>query len=214
MNANLMNANLEKLFRKYPELVECQTSMGEAFEAIQLAYKSGRKLLLAGNGGSAADCEHVVGELMKGFMSKRPLSEKMKEKLASVSGGDNYLGENLQGALPAISLVSHSALMTAFANDVAPDMVFAQQVFGYGKAGDVFIGFSTSGNSKNINHAVKVAKALGLVTIGFTGKGGGELKTLCDVTISVPFDSTPDIQERHLPIYHTLCILLEEAFFG
>ncbi|MCM3115050.1 SIS domain-containing protein [Neobacillus sp. MER 74] len=214
MNANLMNANLEKLFRKYPELVECQTSIEEAFEVIKQAYQSGRKLLLAGNGGSAADCEHVVGELMKGFMSKRPLSQEMKDKLASFSGGDYYLGENLQGALPAISLVSHSALMTAFANDVAPDMVFAQQVYGYGKAGDVFIGFSTSGNSKNINHAVKVAKALGLVTIGFTGKGGGELKTLCDVTISVPFDSTPDIQERHLPIYHTLCILLEEAFFG
>ena len=208
-----MNANLEKLFRKYPELVECQTSIEEAFEVIKQAYQSGRKLLLAGNGGSAADCEHVVGELMKGFMSKRPLSQEMKDKLASFSGGDHYLGENLQGALPAISLVSHSALMTAFANDVAPDMVFAQQVYGYGKAGDVFIGFSTSGNSKNINHAVKVAKALGLVTIGFTGKGGGELKTLCDVTISVPFDSTPDIQERHLPIYHTLCILLEEAFF-
>lgn len=208
-----MNANLEKLFGKYPELIECQTNIEEAFKAIKQAYESGRKLLLAGNGGSAADCEHVVGELMKGFMSKRPLSQEMKEKLASVSDGDDYLGEHLQGALPAISLVSHSALMTAFANDVAPDMVFAQQVFGYGKAGDVFIGFSTSGNSKNINHAIKVAKALGLVTIGFTGKSGGEMKTLCDVTISVPFDSTPDIQERHLPIYHTLCILLEEAFF-
>jgi phosphoheptose isomerase len=208
-----MNANLEKLFGKYPELVECQTSIVEAFEVINQAYQSGRKLLLAGNGGSAADCEHVVGELMKGFMSKRPLSQEMKDKLASVSGGDDYLGEQKQRALPAISLVSHSALMTAISNDVAPDMVFAQQVFGYGKAGDVFIGFSTSGNSKNINHAIKVAKALGLVTIGFTGKGGGEMKTLCDVTISVPFDSTPDIQERHLPIYHTLCILLEEAFF-
>ena len=208
-----MNANLEKLFGKYPELIECQTSIEEAFKAIKQAYESDRKLLLAGNGGSAADCEHVVGELMKGFMSKRPLSQEMKDKLASVSGGDDYLGEHLQGALPAISLVSHSALMTAFANDVAPDMVFAQQVFGYGKSGDIFIGFSTSGNSKNVNHAIKVAKALGIVTIGFTGKSGGEMKTLCDVTISVPFDSTPDIQERHLPIYHTLCILLEEAFF-
>ena len=209
-----MNANLEKLFEKYPELCVCQTSIIDSFEAIKKAYQSGRKVLLAGNGGSAADCEHVVGELMKGFMSKRPLPQEMKEKLKEVSGGNDYLGEHLQGALPAISLVSHSALMTAFANDVAPDMVFAQQVYGYGKAGDVFIGFSTSGNSNNINHAVKVAKALGLVTIGFTGKSGGALKTLCDVTISVPFDSTPDIQERHLPIYHTLCIMLEEAFFG
>ena len=208
-----MNAKLVKLFNKYPELVECQLSIENSFNAIKLAYESGRKVLLAGNGGSAADCEHVVGELMKGFMSKRPLPQEMKDKLAAVSDGDNYLGNHLQGALPAISLVSHSALMTAFSNDVAPDMVFAQQVYGYGKAGDVFIGFSTSGNSNNINHAVKVAKALGLVTIGFTGKSGGALKTLCDVTISVPFDSTPDIQERHLPIYHTLCIMLEEAFF-
>jgi len=214
MNADLaINAKLDKLFEKYPELVKCRTSIEEAFGAIKRAYQSGRKVLLAGNGGSAADCEHVVGELMKGFMSKRPLPYEMKEKLKDFSDGDDYLGENLQGALPAISLVSHTALMTAFANDVAPDMVFAQQVYGYGKAGDVLIGFSTSGNSTNINHAVKVAKALGLVTIGFTGKSGGALKKLCDVTISVPFDSTPDIQERHLPIYHTLCILLEEAFF-
>lgn len=208
-----MNAQVEKLVKKYPELVECQTSIEEAFEVLKQAFEAGRKVLLAGNGGSAADCEHVVGELMKGFMSKRPLPQEMKEKLAAVSGGDGYLGDNLQGALPAISLASQTALMTAFANDVAPDMVFAQQVYGYGKPGDVLIGFSTSGNSSNINHAVKVAKSLGLVTIGFTGKSGGALKTLCDVTISVPSDSTPDIQERHLPIYHTLCILLEEAFF-
>ncbi|ETI67516.1 D-sedoheptulose-7-phosphate isomerase [Neobacillus vireti] len=209
-----MNARLEKLIEKYPELVECQTSIMEAFEAMKHAYESDRKLLLAGNGGSAADCEHVVGELMKGFMSKRPLPLEMKEKLKAAAGGDDYLGENLQGALPAISLVSHSALMTAFANDVAPDMVFAQQVYGYGKAGDVFVGFSTSGQSNNINHAVKVAKALGLVTIGFTGKSGGALKELADITICVPFVSTPDIQERHLPIYHALCVMLEEAFFA
>lgn len=209
-----MHTRLEKLFEKYPELAECQASIEEAFTAIKRAFESGRKLLLAGNGGSAADCEHVVGELMKGFMSKRPLSQELKEKFKAVSGGNDYLVEHLQGALPAISLVSQSALMTAFANDVASDMVFAQQVFGYGKEGDVFVGFSTSGNSTNINHAVKVAKGLGLVTIGFTGKSGGTLKELCDVTITVPYDSTPDIQERHLPIYHTLCIMLEEAFFA
>ncbi|WP_307303169.1 SIS domain-containing protein [Neobacillus driksii] len=208
-----MNKQLERLFQKYPELIECQSSIEAAFEQMKKAYESGRKLLLAGNGGSAADCEHVVGELMKGFMSKRPLPQKMKEKLKAVSG-DDYLSENLQGALPAISLVSHSALMTAFANDVAPDMVFAQQVYGYGKPGDVFIGFSTSGNSSNVNHAVKVAKALGLVTVGLTGKSGGALKELCDVTICVPYDSTPDIQERHLPIYHALCVMIEEEFFS
>jgi D-sedoheptulose 7-phosphate isomerase len=209
-----MNKRLENLFEKYPELIECQTSIEAAFEAIKQAYQSGGKVLLAGNGGSAADCDHVVGELMKGFMSKRPLAQEMKEKLMVASGGDEYLVEHLQGALPAISLVSQTALMTAFSNDVAPDMVFAQQVYGYGKAGDVFIGFSTSGKSKNINHAVKVAKGLGLVTIGLTGKSGGTLKELCDVTISVPFDSTPEIQERHLPIYHSLCLMLEEAFFA
>ncbi|NWQ39226.1 SIS domain-containing protein [Bacillus sp. EB106-08-02-XG196] len=208
-----MNARLEKLIEKYPELLECQNSIIEAFNAIKKSYEANGKLLLAGNGGSAADCEHVVGELMKGFMSKRPLPQTIKAKLRETADGD-YLGENLQGALPAISLVSHSALMTAFANDVAPDMVFAQQVYGYGKLGDVFIGFSTSGNSNNINHAVKVAKVLGITTIGFTGKSGGALKELCDITICVPFDGTPDIQERHLPIYHTLCIMLEEEFFG
>ena len=210
-----MNEALDRLIRKYPELESCREDLVRAYELLKATYERKGKLLLAGNGGSAADCEHVVGELMKGFMSKRPLPAAEREKMHShgKEQGD-YLADHLQGALPAISLVSHSALMTAFINDVAADMVFAQQVYGYGRREDTLAVFSTSGNSANVVHAVQVAKSLGMTTIGLTGSGGGRLNSLCDVTVRVPFDSTPDIQERHLPIYHTLCIMLEEAFFG
>lgn len=209
-----MNKHIKKLIAKYPDLEQCEQSILTAFEKIKDSYKNGGKVLIAGNGGSAADSEHIVGELMKGFILNRPIPEDMKEKLKVVNNGDDYLGENLQGALPAISLVSQTALLTAFSNDVAPDMIFAQQVYGYGKEGDVFIGLSTSGNSRNIINAAKVAKALEMTTIAFTGRDGGRLKDIADVIIRVPFDSTPDIQERHLPIYHTLCIMLEEEFFS
>jgi phosphoheptose isomerase len=178
-------------------------------------YYNNKKILLCGNGGSAADCEHIVGELMKGFLLKRRVDLAFIESLKKVAPDDvDFLSNNLQGALPAISLVSHSALMTAFANDVAPDLVFAQQVYGYGNAGDILVGISTSGNSKNVLHALKVAKAKGLRTIGLTGRTGGAMNEFCDVTIKVPWDDTPSIQERHLPIYHSLCIMLEEEFFG
>ncbi|WP_028608849.1 D-sedoheptulose-7-phosphate isomerase [Paenibacillus harenae] len=210
-----MSHALERLILKYPELESCRPEIMKAFEVLKSAYEQEGKLLLAGNGGSAADCEHVVGELMKGFMSKRPLPQAAREKLL-IHGEEEgaYLADHLQGALPAISLVSHSALMTAFINDVAADMVFAQQVYGYGRKEDALAVFSTSGNSANVVHAVQVAKSLGMKTIGLTGRSGGRLYSLCDVTIRVPFESTPDIQERHLPVYHTLCIMLEEAFFG
>ncbi|MDN4072998.1 D-sedoheptulose-7-phosphate isomerase [Fictibacillus terranigra] len=213
MSSIAVNAISQNLVQKYPELVECQSSIEECFEVLKRSFESGGKLLLAGNGGSASDCEHVVGELMKGFMRQRALPAEMKKKIKEVAGGDDYIADHLQGALPAISLVSQTSLMTAFANDIAADMIFAQQVFGYGKANDVFIGFSTSGHSKNIIHAAQVARALDMVTIGFTGRDGGALKTICDITISVPFDATPDIQERHLPVYHALCMMLEEVFF-
>jgi D-sedoheptulose 7-phosphate isomerase len=209
-----MSDILPRLIAKYTDLEVCENVIQLTFRAMKKSFEHGGKLLLAGNGGSAADCEHVVGELMKGFMSKRVLPDVMREKLL-IHGGEEgkYLADHLQGALPAISLVSHSALMTAFMNDVAADMVFAQQVYGYGKPGDMLMVFSTSGNSANVVHAVQVAKSLGMVTIGMTGKSGGKLKSLCDLTICVPFVQTPDIQELHLPIYHALCMMLEEAFF-
>ncbi|MDD9267380.1 SIS domain-containing protein [Paenibacillus sp. GCM10023248] len=210
-----MSETFERLMVKYPDLEPCRESIKAAFEAMKLSYDRGGKMLLAGNGGSAADCEHVVGELMKGFMSPRKLP-KEKRELLMIHGEEQgrYLADHLQGALPAISLVSHTAYATAFNNDVAADMVFAQQVYGYGRPEDTLVVFSTSGNSSNIVHAVQVAKALGVTTIGLTGAGGGRLNELCDVIVRVPYSSTPDIQERHLPIYHVLCMMLEEAFFA
>jgi phosphoheptose isomerase len=206
---------LHSLTSKYPELDECSDSIKHAFELIKSAYEQGGKALLCGNGGSAADCEHIVGELMKGFMSKRTLPESRREQFAQHFPDDAaYLTANLQGALPAVSLVSHSALMTAFANDVAADMVFAQQVYGYGKPGDVLIGLSTSGSSANVVRAMQVAKVLGLRTIGLTGRSGGKLNELCDATVRVPWEDTPAVQERHLPIYHALCIMIEQQFFA
>ncbi|KIL38345.1 phosphoheptose isomerase [Gordoniibacillus kamchatkensis] len=209
-----MKPVLAKLYEKYPELAACANDIDKAFELMKRTFREGGKMLLAGNGGSAADCEHIVGELMKGFMAPRPVPAEFRARLAEIDETEaDRIANNLQGALPAISLVSHTALSTAFANDVAPEMVFAQQVYGYGKAGDLFVGISTSGNSANVLHAVRVAKALGLRTVGLTGKSGGKMKGLCDAVICVPWEQTPDIQERHLPIYHALCILLEEEFF-
>ncbi|CAH1192495.1 Phosphoheptose isomerase [Paenibacillus allorhizoplanae] len=209
-----MSKVLEQLLVKYPDLAPCRASIQAAFEAMELSFDKGGKMLLAGNGGSAADCEHVVGELMKGFMSPRKLPKEQRDKMmVHGEAKGTYLADHLQGALPAISLVSHTAFATAFNNDVAADMVFAQQVYGYGKQEDTLVVFSTSGNSANIVHAVQVAKSMGVTTIGLTGEGGGRLKDLCDVIIRVPYSSTPDIQERHLPIYHALCMMLEEAFF-
>jgi D-sedoheptulose 7-phosphate isomerase len=205
---------LRKLFDKYPELSVCESEISGAFDVMKKAFSGGGKVLICGNGGSAADCEHIVGELMKGFLSKRPVPEPIRERFRRFGDQEgNDLANQLQGALPAISLVSHSALMTAFSNDVAADMVFAQQVYGLGRPGDVLIGISTSGNARNVTSALKVAAAMDVRTIGLTGRTGGELKALCDVAICVPWDDTPDVQERHLPIYHALCILLEEEFF-
>ncbi|MBM7568214.1 D-sedoheptulose-7-phosphate isomerase [Paenibacillus sacheonensis] len=210
-----MHRIVQTMINKYPELNACAQDTELACGLLVDAYRSRGKVLVCGNGGSAADSEHIVGELMKGFMSKRPVPDAFRAKLGELfpaEGGS--VADLLQGALPAISLVSHSALMTAFMNDVSAETVFAQQVYGYGREGDVLIGLSTSGNSLNVVRAMQVAKALGVRTIGLTGRSGGRMKELCDVTIRVPHDSTPDIQERHLPIYHALCMVVEEAFFG
>jgi D-sedoheptulose 7-phosphate isomerase len=172
-------------------------------------------LLVCGNGGSAADSEHIVGELMKGFALPRPVPDDVRGRLSDADpvGGDG-LADRLQGALRAISLVSQTSLATAIANDGDADMVFAQQVYGYGRPGDALLAISTSGSSRNVVNALRVARAQGLCTVGLTGRSGGAMQALCDVAICVPYDDTPTIQERHLAIYHALCLALELRFFG
>jgi D-sedoheptulose 7-phosphate isomerase len=210
-----MSIHLESLRTRYPDLADCLPQVQRSYELLEACYRREGKVLVCGNGGSAADCEHIVGELMKGFMQKRPVSDSFRKAFSQLFPDEtDDIVVQLQSALPAISLVSHSALMTAFSNDVSADMVFAQQVFGYGRPGDVLLALSTSGNSVNVVRAIQVAKAKGMKIIGMTGIGGGKIKTLCDETICVPFERTPEIQERHMPIYHALCIMLEEAFFG
>ena len=205
---------LDMLFERYPALELCRADILAAAEAICACYHAGGKLLLCGNGGSAADAEHIVGELMKGFLKKRPLTREIRERLRELFPQDaDYMSENLQGALPAVSLVNSVALGTAFANDQAADLVFAQQVLGLGREGDVLLAISTSGNSKNVLYAVEIARARGLKTIALTGRSGGKLKPLADITIAVPEDETYRIQELHLPVYHAICIAAEEEFF-
>lgn len=205
---------LDQLITEYPTLSSCREEVYKAFEVLRDTYAKGGKLLVCGNGGSGADAEHIVGELMKEFYIRRPMKKEIKDALKAFGEDGVMLGDYLQEALPAITLTSNISLSTAFANDAKPELVFAQQVYGYGKQGDVIIGISTSGNSKNVIYALKTAKALGLRTIGFTGKSGGALKELCDVCICAPSDITYKIQEYHLPIYHTLCRMVEEVFFG
>lgn len=206
--------NLPNLLARYPELDECVPDIDAAFRVLESSFEQGGKMLACGNGGSAADCEHLVGELMKGFLSKRPLPTKMREQLTQeFPGQGGYLADHLQGALPAISLVSQSGLISAYANDVAADMVYAQQVYGYGRPEDVLVAISTSGSSANVVNALRIARAVGMASIGFTGRDGGEMPGLCDVTVRVPEDETLKVQELHLPIYHVLCSMLEQAFF-
>lgn len=206
---------IDKLIFRYPDLEPIRASIVEAADLLIASYKDKKKVLVCGNGGSASDSEHIVGELMKGYFLMREVPETVRLALSKKFPNDaDYLAGHLQGALPAISLVSQSALLTAYANDVAADMVFAQQVYGYGQAGDVLLAISSSGNSANVLNAVKVASSLGVRTIGLTSAKGGKLAALCDVAIRVPRESTPEVQELHLPIYHAICELLEANFFG
>ncbi|MDO4548703.1 MAG: ROK family protein [Clostridia bacterium] len=204
----------ERLFDRYGQLTCCKRQIYEAYEAIERCYANGNKLLLAGNGGSCADCEHIVGELMKGFYLKRPVEDKKRDAIREATR-DILPGaaDILQQGLPAIALTGHAAVSTAVQNDVDPQLAMAQQVLGYGRPGDAFIGISTSGNAKNVLLAASVAKALGLKTIALTGENGGELKRACDITIAAPATSPADVQEMHLPIYHTLCAMIEARFF-
>ena len=206
---------LNQLFGRYPALEACRQEIEAAYELLRGCFAAGGRLLVCGNGGSAADSLHIVGELMKGFALSRKLSADWEEKFKQVCPEmAPYLMENLQGALPAISLVSETALSTAYANDQAPDLSFAQQVLGQGKAGDVLLCISTSGNSTNVLYAAAVARAMELRVIGLAGQGGGRLKGLSDVCICAPSRITYQIQEYHLPIYHALCLALEREFFG
>ncbi|PJJ30928.1 D-sedoheptulose-7-phosphate isomerase [Lacrimispora celerecrescens] len=205
---------LEELIERYPVLAGVKPQIREAYEILESCYENGGKLLIAGNGGSCADAEHIVGELMKGFVKRRPVSESFAAKLLEADQAfGKELGEKLQGGLPAIALTGHSSLSTAFLNDVDGEMVYAQQTYGYGKKGDVLLGISTSGNAKNVMYAVTAAKAIGMKTIGLSGKDGGLLKMAADVTVVVPETETFKIQELHLPVYHALCLMLEERFF-
>ena len=195
---------MDNIFERYPELKCCENDIEKALNLIIETYKNGGKVLVCGNGGSAADSEHIVGELMKGFLCKRKVND---DRLSS------DLKENLQGALPAISLCSQTVLMTAFNNDLDPDYVFAQQVYGYGKENDLLIAISTSGKSKNVLKAVEVANCIGVKTLALTGGKGGKIKEMATVTITAPSSETYKIQEYHLPIYHYLCSKVEVEFF-
>ena len=214
-------AAVDTLIARYPALEGCGTDIRAAITALCECYRAGGKLIVCGNGGSASDAEHIVGELMKGFLLPRHLDEAMLDKLHAVCDAKDpravdYFMQNLQGALPAISLPSQLAISTAFSNDQAPDLTFAQQVLGLGKEGDILLGITTSGNSKNVIYAFEIAKALGLTTVALTGTPGGRVAAddLADIVIKAPASETYVIQEYHLPIYHALCIAAEEAFFG
>ena len=187
----------------------------EAYQILEESYTNDGKLLVAGNGGSAADAEHIVGELMKGFVNPRKLEAEYSDALITVNKElGRVLSENLQGALPAIALDGHLALTTAYLNDCEPLLCFAQQVNGYGRKSDVFLGISTSGNSRNILYAATVAKAKGMKVIGLTGEKDSKLSEISDTCIQVPETVTYKIQELHLPVYHCLCLMLEDTFFG
>ena len=204
---------INELICRYPNLKICLPDILSGYKVLENCYNSNRKLLIAGNGGSAADALHIVGELMKGFILHRSLNSDICNKLNEYSNNAEYLKKNLQMALPAIALVNEISLTTAYGNDMSSELIFAQQIVGYGNTGDVFLGISTSGNSQNIIYAAQVAKSLGLKVIGLTGETGGKLNNVVDVCIRVPEKITYKVQELHLPIYHSLCLELEKYFF-
>lgn len=207
--------HIDLLIERYPVLKSIKDSIIDAYLLMEQSYLNGGKLLIAGNGGSASDSEHIAGELMKSFKMERRIPDDFKEKLIAIdSVRGEQLAKNLQQPLLAIPLVSLEALSTAYINDVDGYGVYAQQMLGFGKPGDVFLAISTSGNSKNVMNATVVAHALGVKIIGLTGAKGGELASVADVTVKAPSEETYMVQELHLPIYHCWCLMLEEKFFG
>lgn len=210
-----LNKFVDELIERYPVLNGSREDIVQAYLTLEESYLHGGKLLVAGNGGSSADANHIVGELMKGFCLPRKMSEDFADKLKAVDEVRGaVLAEKLQGALPAIALDNHNALNTAFLNDVDGALMYAQQVNGYGNAGDVFLGITTSGNAGNVMYAAVVAKAKGMKVLGLTGKTGGKLAGVADVCIRVNETETYKVQELHLPIYHCLCLMVELRFFG
>ena len=207
--------HLALLINRYPVLEPVKEAIFQAYCLLEKCYEGGGKLLIGGNGGSSADSEHIVGELMKGFCKKRQVPEDFAGKLMEADKErGKYLAEKLQQGLPAIALTGHTALSTAYLNDVDGLLTIAQQLYGYGKKGDVFLGISTSGNSENILYAAAAGRAMEIPVIALTGKDGGRLAEAADVAIIVPEQETYRIQELHLPVYHALCLMLEERFFG
>lgn len=205
---------LQEMLNRYSKLIPLKEPIKNATEIILDSYKNGGKVLVCGNGGSCSDADHIVGELMKSFEGHRPLEAKLQERMEAISPErGKILAEKLQQGLPAVSLTVHNALITAISNDISGDMIFAQQVTGLGNKGDVLIGLSTSGNSQNVVDAIVVAKAKGLKTIGMTGETGGKMKDLCDVLINVPERRTAYVQELHLPVYHVICMMIENEMF-
>lgn len=210
-----LEKHIDLLVSRYPSLQSIRDVIIDAYLIMEECYLQGGKLLIAGNGGSAADSEHIAGELMKRFKTPRPVSLEFANRLKQIDPErGTELAKNLECGLMAIPLVAHEALTTAYINDVDGLGVFAQQLFGYGRARDVFLGISTSGNSKNIMNATVVARALGIKVIGLTGENGGELAKVADVAVKAPETETYMIQELHLPIYHCWCLMLEDKFFG
>jgi D-sedoheptulose 7-phosphate isomerase len=209
------NIDLKELLGRYPQLLPLKSEIARAAESLIKCFQNGGKLLICGNGGSCSDSGHIVGELMKSFEQKRPVDEYLKEKLLTFNRErGEYLAKKLQHGFPAIALNVHSDLITAVANDTDADLIFAQQVVGYGKTGDILIAISTSGNSRNVLDAIITAKAKGMIVIGLTGETGGKMKSSCEILINVPGKSTAQVQELHLPVYHALCRIVENAFFG
>jgi D-sedoheptulose 7-phosphate isomerase len=204
-----MSSILDELFERYPVLEMCADDIDTAYALLCNCYEEDGTVYVCGNGGSAADSEHIVGELMKSFTIKRKIPDELVAKI-----GDKTLSDNLEGALPAMSLASQVGLSTAYANDVASEMVFAQQVYGYARPVDVLWALSTSGNSRNVINALKVARAVDCRCLGLTGKDGGAMAALCDVCIRVPETEVYKVQELHLPVYHAICRMLEERFFA
>lgn len=203
-----MSDILNSLIERFPALSECRNDILSAYNLMVDCYDNGGKLLCCGNGGSAADCDHLVGELMKGFLKKRPLSDEEKEKFSS-----EKLASGLQKGLPAISLCAHSALMTAFCNDESPEFVFAQQVYAFAQKNDILVAFSTSGNSENVVYAAQAAKAAGIAVVAITGNKESKLSVICDVCIRIPETETYKIQELTLPVYHCLAAMIEDKYF-
>lgn len=205
-------AVLQELAKRYPDLIPCQKTILDITDRFIRCFESGSKLLVCGNGGSAADSDHIAGELMKGFKKPRKLTEAQKKVFHRLYPGEQ-IGEKLQGALPTVALHTHTALLTAYANDVDADMIFAQQVWGYGKQGDILLAMSTSGNSQNILNAVKTANVKGITSVGITGSAGGALKEICNICLQLPAEETYLVQEYTLPVYHGICAMVEDYFW-